>query len=161
MAPSSGGGSAGKWRQPALLGRLPPRLFLALLVIAFGVLTALFRPALVAYVPEVVERERLALPRAAEQRYGQLGGYGSVLVALGVGAVVAAVLTGRSGQPRQPGRTAYSGTGGQPGAGADRGRHGRRRARPRRSRGARAPPVAPLRRRDRQRRAERIRLPVD
>jgi MFS family permease len=194
----------------AALHRPPPRLVLALLVIAFGVLTALFRPALVAYVPEVVERERLAaansllalssqaalvlgpavgaglvslgsapaalrldglsfllaaastlplpgrapassrssplaqavegfrtarrvgwvggtillcslanlgmigaerlaLPKAAQERYGQLGGYGAVLVALGVGAVVAAVFTGRSSQPRQPGRVAYAG----------------------------------------------------
>jgi MFS family permease len=190
---------------------LPPsRLVLAVLVTGFGILTGLFRPALVAYVPEVVERERLAaanamlalssqaalvlgpavgaglvglgsaptalrlnglsflfaaastlplpgrapaastssplalavegfrtarrigwvggtillcglanlgmigaerlaLPKAAEQRYGQLGGYGAVLVALGVGAVVAAVLTSRSSEPRQPGRTAYGG----------------------------------------------------
>src|SRR5919197_101490 len=44
----------------AALHRPPPVALLALLVIAYGVLTALFRPALVAYVPEVVHRERLA-----------------------------------------------------------------------------------------------------
>jgi len=194
----------------AALHRPPPVAALALLVIAFGVLTALFRPALIAYVPEVVQRERLAaansllalssqaalvlgpalgaglvglgsvnralrldalsfllaaasivplpgrapasttsspiaqavegfrtarrvswvggtilvcslanlgmigaqrlaLPKAAEERYGQLGGYGAVLVALGVGAACAAVLIGRSSQPRQAGRTAYGG----------------------------------------------------
>lgn len=194
----------------AALYRPPPILALALLVIAYGVLTALFRPALVAYVPEVVPRERLAaansllslssqaalllgpalgaglvglgsattalrldgltfllaaasavplpsrapassgvsplaqavegfrtarrvgwvggtilicsltnlgvigaerlaLPRAAEERYGQLGGYGAVLVALGAGAVVAALLTGRSTPAGQSGRTAYGG----------------------------------------------------
>jgi MFS family permease len=194
----------------AALHRPPPILALALLVIAFGVLTALFRPALVAYVPEVVPRERLtaansllslssqaalllgpalgaglvglgsatvalrldgltfllaaaaavplpsrapvsstvsplaqavegfrtarrahwvggtilicsltnlgmigaerlALPRAAQEHYGQLGGYGAVLVALGAGAVVAALLTGRSRPPGQPGRIAYGG----------------------------------------------------
>jgi MFS family permease len=192
------------------LHRPPPVLLLALLVIAYGVLTALFRPALIAYVPEVVERrqlaaansllalsaraalvlgpaagaglvglgsapaalrldglsflvaaastlplpgraapssassrlaqavegfrtarrvgwvggtillcslanlgtigaERLALPKAAEERYGQLGGYGAVLVALGVGAAVAAILTAHSRQLRQAGRVAYSG----------------------------------------------------
>lgn len=42
------------------LHRPPPVTVLTLLVVAYGVLTALFRPALVAYVPEVVERERLA-----------------------------------------------------------------------------------------------------
>jgi predicted MFS family arabinose efflux permease len=53
--------------------------------------------------------ERLALPRAAEERYGQLGGYGAVLVALGAGAIVAALLSGREGQTREPGRIAYGG----------------------------------------------------
>jgi MFS family permease len=194
----------------AALHRPPPVALLALLVIAYGVLTALFRPALVAYVPEVVRRdrlatansllalssqaalvlgpaigagliglgsvttalrldalsfllaavslillpgrapaaarssplaqavegfrtarrvtwvggtilvcslanlgiigaERLALPKAAEERYGQLGGYGAVLVALGAGAAVAALVVGRSGQPRHAGRAAYGG----------------------------------------------------
>jgi len=181
----------------------------ALLVAAFGLLTGLFRPALIAYVPEVVERERLraansllalsaqtslvlgpaigtgliglgsaatalrldglsflmaalatvplprrtpaptgggalaqvvegfraacqvgwvggtillfslanigtiaaqrlALPRVAEERYGQLGGYGAMLVAMGAGAVMAALLVAGSA-PRRPGRTAYGG----------------------------------------------------
>ena len=194
----------------AVLHRPPPLLALVLLVVAYGVLTALFRPAIVAYVPEVVRRERLAaansmlalsaqaalvlgpalgaglvglgsataalrldaisfllaaasvlplpgrlpssstssrlaqalegfrtvrrvgwvggtillcslgnigmigaerlaLPKAAEKHYGQLGGYGAVLVALGVGAAVAALLTGRSGQHGEAGRTAYGG----------------------------------------------------
>ncbi len=194
----------------AALHRPPPLLALVLLVIAYGVLTALFRPAIIAYVPEVVERERLAaansmlalsaqaalvlgpalgaglvglgsattalrldalsfllaaasvlplpgrspasstssrlaqalegfrtvrrvswvggtilvcslanlgiigaerlaLPKAAEQHFGQLGGYGAVLVALGVGAAVAALLTARSSRHRDPGRTAYGG----------------------------------------------------
>jgi MFS family permease len=192
------------------LHRPPPVLALALLVIAYGVLTALFRPALFAYVPEIVHRERLAaansmfalsaqaslvlgpalgaglvglgsattalrldslsfavaaasvlplpghapasstgsrlaqalegfrtvrrvgwlggtilvcsignlgiigaerlaLPKAAERHYGQLGGYGAVLVALGVGAAMAALLTGRSRRRWEPGRAAYGG----------------------------------------------------
>ena len=56
-----------------------------------------------------ISAERLALPRAAQERYGQLGGYGAMLVAIGAGAVVAAVATGRSRAPREPGRIAYGG----------------------------------------------------
>lgn len=194
----------------AALHRPASTITLALLVAAFGLLTGLFRPALVAYVPEVVEREglpaansllalsqqtslvlgpaigaglvglgsaptalrldglsflaaalatlplpvrrpasatsgalaqvaegfrvarqvgwvggtillfslvniatiaaeRLALPRAAEERFGQLGGYGAMLVAIGVGAALAALVVGRLPTPRQPGRTAYGG----------------------------------------------------
>jgi MFS family permease len=194
----------------AALHRPASTITLALLVAAFGLLTGLFRPALVAYVPEVVEREglpaansllalsqqtslvlgpaigaglvglgsaptalrldglsflaaavatlplpvrrpastttgalaqaaegfrtarqvgwvggtillfslvniatiaaeRLALPRAAEERFGQLGGYGAMLVAIGVGAALAALVVGRSRTPRQPGRIAYGG----------------------------------------------------
>ena len=53
-------------RAPLLLGMAPalhqppPVPALALLVIAYGVLTALFRPALVAYLPELVQSDRLA-----------------------------------------------------------------------------------------------------
>ncbi|HZD72442.1 MAG TPA: MFS transporter, partial [Actinomycetota bacterium] len=194
----------------AALHQPPSTLRLALLVAAFGLLTALFRPALRAYVPEVVQRERLAaansllvlsqqtsvvlgpaigaglvglgsaptalrldglsfivaalttlplprrppasptgsalaqvaegfraarrvgwiggsivlfsmvniatisaerlaLPRAAEERFGALGGYGALLVAIGAGSGLAAVIVGRSAPPREPGRTAYSG----------------------------------------------------
>src|SRR6266508_3905123 len=53
----------------------------------------------------IIGAERLALPKAAELHYGQLGGYGAVLVALGVGAAVAALLTARSSRHRDPGRT--------------------------------------------------------
>jgi MFS transporter, DHA3 family, tetracycline resistance protein len=56
-----------------------------------------------------ISAERLALPRAAEERFGALGGYGAVLVAIGVGAALAALAVGRLPAPRRPGRTAYSG----------------------------------------------------
>src|SRR6266536_638252 len=56
-----------------------------------------------------ISAERLALPRAAEERFGALGGYGAVLVAIGVGAALAALAVGRLSAPRRPGRTAYSG----------------------------------------------------
>ncbi|HEX8928429.1 MAG TPA: MFS transporter, partial [Actinomycetota bacterium] len=56
-----------------------------------------------------ISAERLALPRAAEERFGALGGYGAMLVAIGVGSALAAVVVGRSSQRRQPGRTAYGG----------------------------------------------------
>jgi MFS family permease len=56
-----------------------------------------------------ISAERLALPRAAEERFGALGGYGAMLVAIGVGSALAAVVVGRSPQRRQPGRTAYGG----------------------------------------------------
>ncbi len=42
-----------------------------------------------------ISAERLALPRAAEERFGALGGYGAVLVAIGVGAALAALAVGR------------------------------------------------------------------
>jgi DHA3 family tetracycline resistance protein-like MFS transporter len=56
-----------------------------------------------------ISAERLALPRAAEERFGQLGGYGAILVAIGGGAALAALVVGRSAALRQPGRTAYGG----------------------------------------------------
>jgi MFS family permease len=56
-----------------------------------------------------ISAERLALPRAAEERFGALGGYGAMLVAIGVGSALAALAVGRSTAPRQPGRTAYTG----------------------------------------------------
>jgi MFS family permease len=193
----------------AALHRPPPMPTLVLLLVGYGVLTALFRPALVAYIPQVVHRDRLAaanallalslqasmvagpaigaslvslgsaptalrlnslsflfaaattlpLPSrpaaagtasplaqavegfrtarrvgwiggtillislgnlgtitaqrlalpAAAHRYGQLGGYGATLAAIGAGAMVAAVAVGRSRPPREPGRTAYAG----------------------------------------------------
>src|SRR6266496_3565836 len=46
----------------------------------------------------IIGAERLALPRAAAGRYGQLGGYG---------ATVIAIVAGRSRPPREPGRTTY------------------------------------------------------
>ncbi|HEY5990604.1 MAG TPA: hypothetical protein VIV12_30060, partial [Streptosporangiaceae bacterium] len=49
----------------------------------------------------------LALPRAAADRYGQLGGYGAIVVAIAVGGVLAAWVTGRSPLPREPGVATY------------------------------------------------------
>jgi MFS family permease len=57
----------------------------------------------------MITAQRIALPRAAADRYGQLGGYGAVLVAMGVGAVAAALFAGRAAPPSRPGRTAYAG----------------------------------------------------
>jgi MFS family permease len=56
-----------------------------------------------------ISAERLALPRAAGERFGQLGGYGAMLVAIGAGSALAALVVGRSPVLRQPGRTAYGG----------------------------------------------------
>jgi MFS family permease len=56
-----------------------------------------------------IAAERIALPRAAQERFGQLGGYGALMVAIGVGSALAALAVGRSAPPRQPGRTAYCG----------------------------------------------------
>ena len=56
-----------------------------------------------------ISAERLALPRAAEERFGQLGGYGAMLVAIGAGSALAALAVGRWSSPRQPGRIAYGG----------------------------------------------------
>ncbi len=192
----------------AALHRPPPTLVLALLMVVYGVLTALFRPALTAYIPEIVRRdrlaaanalyyislqaamvagpaagtvlvglgsapaalrvnglsfllaaaatvplparpaagggeqglarmvdgfraarrvgwvggtilvisvtnlgiigaERLALPSAAAERYGHLGGYGAIVVAIAVGGVLAAWVTGRSPLPHEPGIGTY------------------------------------------------------
>jgi MFS family permease len=57
----------------------------------------------------MITAQRLALPKAAEQRYGQLGGYGVVLVAIGAGAIAAALFTSRAAPPARPGRSAYAG----------------------------------------------------
>src|SRR6266508_4200850 len=103
------------------LHRPASTLTLALLVSAFGFLTALFRPArrvrwiggsilLFSLVNiATITAERLALPRVAEERFGALGGYGALLVAIGVGAGLAALTVGRARPPHQPGRTAYCG----------------------------------------------------
>lgn len=56
-----------------------------------------------------ITAERLALPRVAEERFGALGGYGALLVAIGVGAGLAALTVGRARPPHQPGHTAYCG----------------------------------------------------
>jgi predicted MFS family arabinose efflux permease len=56
-----------------------------------------------------ISAERLALPRAAEERFGQLGGYGATLVAIGAGSVLAALVVGRASPGRHSGRTAYGG----------------------------------------------------
>lgn len=56
-----------------------------------------------------ITAERLALPTAAAQRYGQLGGYGATLAAIGAGAIAAAIVVGRTRSPREPGRAAYAG----------------------------------------------------
>jgi MFS family permease len=45
----------------AALHRPPPVPALAALIVGYGVLTALFRPALVAYLPELVQSQRLAV----------------------------------------------------------------------------------------------------
>jgi hypothetical protein len=46
----------------AALHQPPPVAALALLIVAYGVLTALFRPALVAYLPELVQHKGLPRP---------------------------------------------------------------------------------------------------
>jgi MFS family permease len=56
-----------------------------------------------------ITAERLALPAAAQQRYGHLGGYGAIVVAISVGAVAAAAATGRIRPAREHGRLAYGG----------------------------------------------------
>jgi len=56
-----------------------------------------------------ITAERLALPEAATNRYGQLGGYGAILAAIGTGAVAAAIMVSRTPSPGEPGRTAYTG----------------------------------------------------
>jgi predicted MFS family arabinose efflux permease len=56
-----------------------------------------------------ISAERLALPRAAEERFGQLGGYGAALVAIGAGSALAALVVGRSSARRGSGRIAYGG----------------------------------------------------
>jgi MFS family permease len=53
--------------------------------------------------------ERLALPRLAADRYGRLGAYGAMLVAISVGAVVAAAVVGHARPAREPGRMSYGG----------------------------------------------------
>jgi MFS family permease len=58
-----------------------------------------------------ITAERLALPRAAEQHYGQLAGYATMLVAIGIGAVTAALVTGQSRRPQEPGCLAYAAIG--------------------------------------------------
>jgi MFS family permease len=58
-----------------------------------------------------ITAERLALPRAAQEHYGQLGGYTTILVALGTGAIIAALVTGPSRPQREAGRLAYSAIG--------------------------------------------------
>jgi MFS family permease len=55
-----------------------------------------------------ITAQRLALPKAAAERYGELSGYGATLVAIGAGAAVAAIVVGRLGFPREPGRTTYA-----------------------------------------------------
>jgi MFS family permease len=56
-----------------------------------------------------ITAERLALPRAAQERFGQLGGYGAILISIGAGAALAAVLVAQASPPRHPGRAAFGG----------------------------------------------------
>jgi MFS family permease len=57
----------------------------------------------------MITAQRIALPIAAEHRYGRLGGYGTILVAMGAGAAAAALFTGWRAVPARPGRVAYGG----------------------------------------------------
>jgi len=56
----------------------------------------------------IIGAERVALPRAAADRYGHLGGYGATVMAIALGAIVAAWTASRSRPPREPGRTTYT-----------------------------------------------------
>jgi DHA3 family tetracycline resistance protein-like MFS transporter len=56
-----------------------------------------------------ITAERLALPRAAHERFGQLGGYGAILISIGAGAALAALLLAQAPPPRHPGRAAFGG----------------------------------------------------
>jgi len=56
----------------------------------------------------IIGAQRVALPRAAADRYGQLGGYGATMVAIAPGAILAAWLASRARPPREPGRTTYT-----------------------------------------------------
>src|SRR6266540_1826971 len=56
----------------------------------------------------IIGAERIALPRAAADRYGHLGGYSATMVAIAAGAIVAAWLASRLRPPREPGRTTYT-----------------------------------------------------
>jgi Major Facilitator Superfamily len=56
-----------------------------------------------------ITAQRVALPSAAATRFGHLGGYGTILVAMGVGAVVTALAFARVAEPRRLGQTAYAG----------------------------------------------------
>jgi MFS family permease len=56
-----------------------------------------------------VTAQRVALPSAAADRFGRLGGYGTILVAMGAGAVVTALAFARVAEPRRAGQTAYAG----------------------------------------------------
>ena len=75
----------------ATLHRPPSTLVLALLLVAYGVLTALFPPALTAYIPEIVQRDRLA---AANALY-----YISLQAAMVAGPAAGAVLVGLGAAP--------------------------------------------------------------
>jgi Major Facilitator Superfamily len=55
-----------------------------------------------------ITAERLALPCAAADRYGKLGGYGAIVVAIAAGAVLASIAIGRARPLRDPGRVVYT-----------------------------------------------------
>jgi len=56
----------------------------------------------------IIGAERVALSRAAADRYGHLGGYSATMVAIAAGAIVAAWLASRARPPREPGRITYT-----------------------------------------------------
>jgi hypothetical protein len=55
----------------------------------------------------IIGAERLALPGAAADRYGQLGGYSTIVIAIAAGGILAAWITGRSPMARAPGVATY------------------------------------------------------
>jgi len=56
----------------------------------------------------IIGAQRVALPKAAADRYGHLGGYSATMVAIALGSIVAATLASRARPPREPGRTTYT-----------------------------------------------------
>ncbi len=57
----------------------------------------------------MVAAQRVALPLAAADRDGHLAGYGGILAAIGVGAVLAALMASRTRPLRHAGQVAYGG----------------------------------------------------
>jgi MFS family permease len=55
-----------------------------------------------------ITAERLALPQVANQRYGHLGGYATILFTISVGAIVTNLVMDRLRPPQRPGRVFYA-----------------------------------------------------